>query len=267
MRAAPTQKSAIASAETLHLLRDLWPMTPSTTAAPIADPPGAARSCSPPGSAIRLVPVADCGHHLPLETSPCRLRACGCSRHPTGAARSSACTRGCLASAIGGVLRLWPASALRVASVRSVHSRSAERRAAPTQKSAIASAETTHLLRPPNAVDPIHNRGTNRRPAHRSPSYASRATISAAGRISSIRPTPSPAYWQRGSKSSASTPGPGRLDRVARQGIAEVRAEDVALPRSRARRRRAGRLPRAVRRVAQHAMRRRRASRCRTARS
>ena len=37
--------------------------------------------------------MVDWGHHLPLETSSCRLRARGCSRHPTGAARSTACTR------------------------------------------------------------------------------------------------------------------------------------------------------------------------------
>ncbi len=46
MRAAPTQRPPIASAEAPHLLPHLWPMTPSTTGTwPIADPPGAARSC------------------------------------------------------------------------------------------------------------------------------------------------------------------------------------------------------------------------------
>ena len=48
-------------------------------------------------------------------------------------------------------------------------------RAAPTQKSAIASAETTHLLPPPTAVDPIHNRGTKRRRArHCAPGRSTR---------------------------------------------------------------------------------------------
>ena len=42
-------------------------------------------------------------------------------------------------------------------------------RAAPTQKPAIASAEPTHLLPPPNAVGPIHNREeAHRRPVRRS---------------------------------------------------------------------------------------------------
>ena len=42
--AAPTQKPPIASAETLHLLRDPWPVKPSTTGTwPIADSSGAAR--------------------------------------------------------------------------------------------------------------------------------------------------------------------------------------------------------------------------------
>ena len=37
--------------------------------------------------------LVDCGHHLVFETSTCRLRACGCSLHPTGATRSTAYTR------------------------------------------------------------------------------------------------------------------------------------------------------------------------------
>ena len=53
-------------------------------------------------------------------------------------------------------------------SVRSVPSRDTRMRSAPTQKSAIASAETTHLLPPPTAVDPINNRDeANRRRARR----------------------------------------------------------------------------------------------------
>ena len=54
-------------------------------------------------------------------------------------------------------------------SVRSVPSRRTRMRAAPTQKPPIASAETPHLLPPPMADDPIHNRDeADRRPARRS---------------------------------------------------------------------------------------------------
>ena len=74
----------------------------------------------------------------------------------------------CLASAIAGVcsfgLRLHPS-----ASARSVHSRSAERRAAPTQKSAIASAETTHLLPPPTALTPSTTAACQSQTVQRSP--------------------------------------------------------------------------------------------------
>ena len=47
MRAAPTQKPPIASAETPHLLPHLGPKTPSTTAAPSADPPSASLGVRP----------------------------------------------------------------------------------------------------------------------------------------------------------------------------------------------------------------------------
>ena len=57
-------------------------------------------------------------------------------------------------------------------SVRSVPSRRTRMRAAPTQRSPIASAEAPHLLPPPMADDPIHNRGTKRRPARRRSSQA-----------------------------------------------------------------------------------------------
>ncbi len=43
----------------------------------------AARSCTSPGPRC-AASLLDCGHHLSFETSPCRLRACGSSRHPTG---------------------------------------------------------------------------------------------------------------------------------------------------------------------------------------
>ena len=51
-RAAPTQKSPIASAETLHLLRDLWPMIPSTS----GTGPIAALEASP----LRAAPGESC---------------------------------------------------------------------------------------------------------------------------------------------------------------------------------------------------------------
>ena len=78
----------------------------------------------------------------------------------------------------------WPiadppgAAHLRLAqrrSVRSVPSRQPRMRAAPTQRPPIASAEAPHLLPPPMADDPIHNRDlADRRPARRS-SLAPRA--------------------------------------------------------------------------------------------
>ena len=217
MRAAPTQKSAIASAETTHLLPPLTAVDPIHNR-DLADRRRARRSSKlrrlrdlsmsdarhendsgsahvlrawceyDSGSALgRSVRVCDDKRWTKnggiraaiagisgLWSSPCHLRrppvasalaaVHGIRRglhaappppaHAFGRRRASCCAFD---------LRIAPGRAparrlAQVRSVRSVPSRDAWMRAAPTQKSAIASAETTHLLPPPTAVDPIHNR-------------------------------------------------------------------------------------------------------------
>ena len=86
----------------------LWPMTPSTTAAPSADPPGAARKALLGGCDLRRR-LWTTVITVPLETSTCRLRACGCSRHPTGAARGTGSTRVCLRRRWASCCSFWPA--------------------------------------------------------------------------------------------------------------------------------------------------------------
>ena len=98
----------------------------------------------------------DCGHHLSFETSTSRLRACGWSRHPTGATRSTACTRvrllpacaSCCSSGLRSAPRRRPLGAMRRVGASVPSPRGRPRGAAdPTQRSPIASAETPHLLR------------------------------------------------------------------------------------------------------------------------
>ena len=74
--------------------------------------------------------VRGLGHHLSLETSTCRLRACGCSRHPTGAARGT----GSPAYASGGGGRRVAPLACVLRRVEPPAPGLARRRAAPPQK-------------------------------------------------------------------------------------------------------------------------------------
>ena len=52
--------------------------------------------------------LVDCGHHLAFETSPCRLRAYGSSRPPTGGCTPQPLHPRMPSPAIRGGLLLWP---------------------------------------------------------------------------------------------------------------------------------------------------------------
>ena len=70
------RRSQLSQAPKRFTRRDLWPMTPSTTADAKRRP--ARRSSKQPASRSAMASsLVDCGHHLEIETSPCRLRACG----------------------------------------------------------------------------------------------------------------------------------------------------------------------------------------------
>jgi hypothetical protein len=106
-RAAPTQTPPMAGAEALHLLRDLWPTIPSATG---------------------TWQIADREAGVSDLATTCDISRGNSSRNV-----------GIWSQAPPGTSPSW--------SDRSVHSRRALRRAAPTQAPPMASAETPHLLR------------------------------------------------------------------------------------------------------------------------
>ena len=133
-RAAPTQRSPIASAEAPHLLPHLWPMTPSTTGTwPMADPPGAARAAPAPSRSYRC---------LAANFAP--------TQRPPIASAEAPHLLPHLWPMIPSTTGTWPIAdppgAARAAPAPSRSYRCLAANFAPTQRSPIASAEAPHLL-------------------------------------------------------------------------------------------------------------------------